>query len=263
MSAFAADRAKRSFSRSFQSYHARASEQARIAEDLARRLSERGAPTTFGRAFEIGCGTGHLTQALMRRFTIFSLTVNDLVPDARHVAKSVGARFLPGDARDVVWPERPDLIASASTIQWMDDPEALVRKAAQVLAPGGWLAVSGFGADQFRELRYPGSTAQAPGLCRPEALAAAIRSAGDGAFDILDTGQERRRLWFESPMHVLRHLRQTGVNAAASRVWTRAALERFGERYIQAFGDSGQVPLSYHPVLVVARKRAARGARFR
>ncbi|PWE32959.1 biotin synthase [Maritimibacter sp. 55A14] len=257
MNGFVARRAQRSFSRSFPSYHARACEQARIADDLARRLSELGAPETFGRAFEIGCGTGHLTQALLRRFTISSLTLNDLLPEAADVAHAAGARFLPGDARTVAWPDAPDLIASASTIQWLDDPQAFMKKAARCLAPGGWLAISGFGTDQFRELRDLGSTARAPGLCQPEAMAGAIRSGGGDALDVLDVRQEHRRMWFENPTQVLKHLRQTGVNATASRIWTRHTLKDFNERYVRTFGaSSGRVPLSYNPVLVIARKRA-------
>ena len=197
-----------------------------------------------------------MTHALLNRFSIASLTVNDLVPNACHLAESVGADFLEGDIRSVIWPKAPHLIASASTLQWMDAPEALLRKAAQTLAPGGWLAFSGFGPAQFNELRALGSTAQAPGLCLPEALAGAVQTAGAGRFEIADVGQDRRQLWFDSPIDVLRHLQQTGVNAVAANTWTRATLARFSARYIEAFGAPGGVPLTYHPIWIIAHKDA-------
>lgn len=255
MTACIAARAKRSFTRSFQSYHEGASEQARIAEALAQRLADLAGVKSFPSAFEIGCGTGHLSHALRRRFAIASLTLNDLVPHACHLAQSIGAHFLQGDVRNVVWPKAPHLIASASTLQWMEAPEALLHKTANTLAPGGWLAVSGFGPAQFHELRALGSSAQAPGLCLPEALAKAVQAA-DGSFDIADLGQERRQLWFDSPLDVLRHLQQTGVNAGATNIWTRATLARFTAQYSQAFGETKGVPLTYHPIWIIARKAA-------
>ncbi|MDO5758712.1 MAG: methyltransferase domain-containing protein [Rhodobacterales bacterium] len=253
MTASITERAERSFTRSFQSYHERASEQARIADLLAQRLSDLAPSKSFSSAFEIGCGTGHLTHALLRRFSIASLTVNDLVPNASRLAASLGARFLKGDIRDVVWPESPQLIASASSLQWLDAPEALLQKAATRLIPGGWLAFSSFGPAQFHELRCLGFSAQAPGLRWPEALAKAVQSTGSG-LDIADLVQERRQLWFESPLDVLRHLQQTGVNAAASRVWTRTTLAHFSDRYVQAFGTPRGVPLTYHPTWMIAHK---------
>jgi len=251
MTAMGTARVERSFSRSFASYHDTASQQSRIAGDLAARLARHGAPGMFRNGFEIGCGTGHLTRALCRRFSFARLSLNDLVPEAQATAAGFGARFLPGDAREITWPERPDLIASASVIQWMEHPQEFLARAGQALAPGGWLAISGFGPDQYRELADLGSGAHAPGLCHARALAAALPEG----FEILDAGEERRALWFDGPRDVLGHLRRTGVNGRAGDVWTRSRLARFCESYLRDFGKDGAVPLSYHPVWIIARKR--------
>ncbi len=256
MNAMLADRVERSFSRSFQSYHAAASQQQRIAQNLVHSMSGLGAPDTFANAFEIGCGTGHLTHALSKRFGISKLTVNDLMDEARHTAGEVSASFVHGDARKVEWPLSPDLIASASVIQWMEDPMALLRRAALALAPGGWVAVSGFGPDQYRELVQLGSTARAPGLCSARMLATALEAALPGGFDIIKADENRNSLWFETPRHVLRHLRETGVNGKASAIWTRARLSQFSADYLAEFGTKNGVSLTYHPVWIVARKRS-------
>ncbi|MEX0365062.1 MAG: methyltransferase [Ruegeria sp.] len=254
MNALTAERVQRSFARSFQSYHNGATQQARIAQLLARRLAHLGAPVRFAKAFEFGCGTGHLTHALCDRFRIASLTLNDLVPSAAQLANTLNAEFRPGDARIIDWPEAPDLIASASTLQWMEDPEALLARAAHALAPGGWLAVSSYGPAQYQELAALGSTAQAPGLCGPEALANALSATDAGWFEILEAKQRTHRLWFDTPRDVLRHLRHTGVNAGASRTWTRAGLARFCDNYTRTFERAGRVPLTHHPVWIIARK---------
>ena len=158
------DRVQRSFSRSFGTYHNSADQQARIADRLVQELRDCGAPREFNSALELGCGTGHLTQKLLSEFRFGALAINDLSPEARLTARTAGARFLSGDATRIKWPDQPGLIASASMIQWLRDPAAFLRKAAAALPPGGWLAVSGFGPEQYRELVQLGSSARAPGL---------------------------------------------------------------------------------------------------
>lgn len=251
-------RVERSFRRNFHSYHNSAAQQALIAQQLVVQLSVLCSESVFRNGFEIGCGTGHLTRALHGKFSFDALTLNDLVPEARATAKQWSADFLPGDARSIRWPDQPDLIASASTIQWMESPADFVQQAARALAPGGWLAISGFGPDQYHELATLGSTAQAPGLCQPADLLNAVHSAIPEGFDVLETGHDHQRLWFETPQQVLKHLRQTGVNAKSSQVWTRAALSAFCDAYVTANGSKRGVPLTYHPVWIVAHKRAAR-----
>ena len=246
-----AERVQRSFSRSFDTYHDTASQQAWIAEKLVDELSRHGAPGRFSSAFELGCGTGHLTRRLCRSFSFQGLSINDLAPQARATAGEAGAIFVAGDARHVVWPKNIDLIASASMIQWMDDPAQLLKKAASALAPGGWLAVSGFGPAQYRELTQIGTSARAPGLCRPEDLAAAVKDQ----LQVLGAGECLRQSYFASPRLVLEHLRKTGVNGRAKKTWTKSTLAQFTKDYIRHFETPDGVSLTYHPVWIVARKR--------
>ncbi|WP_341485691.1 methyltransferase domain-containing protein [Thioclava sp. GXIMD4215] len=250
MSALLSQRVQRSFSRSFHSYHEAACPQARIADLLVGALARAGAPARFGSVLELGCGTGHLTARLQRQFECPQMTLNDLSPAACQTARQYGATFLCGDALALDWPEVPSLIASASMIQWLPDPLALVRRAARALPEGGWLALSGFGPGHFRELSALGSQAQAPGLCPRHALAAAV--APD--LDVLACGEDLSPLYFPSPREVLRHLRRTGVNGQARQSWTRARLARFEAAYRQQFGTAQGVSLTYQAVWIVARK---------
>lgn len=246
-----ASRIARSFARSFDSYHNQAQTQVTVAQDLAAGLAGHGAPRQFHNGFEIGCGTGHLTQALRKRFTFATLTLNDLTPEAEATARAIGARFLPGDALTIDWPEAPDLIASASTIQWLADPAALITRAAGALAPGGWLALSGFGPDQYHELSALGSGAQAPGL---RSVANLAQAAHDAGLSVLEASDHHHKIWFKTPVEVLRHLRQTGVNSRASQVWSRTRLSQFCETYADRFGTDQGIPLTYHPTYLIARK---------
>ncbi len=250
MNAQLVDRVQRSFSRSFSTYHDSASQQARIADRLVRDLRGCGAPRRFASALEFGCGTGHLTQRLCEAFEFGGLTINDLSPEADETAATFEAEFLCGDAETVAWPDQPALIASASMIQWLPDPAAFLRRAANALAPGGWLAVSGFGPEQYRELVHIGSAAKAPGLRKPDDLVAAV----DGVLDIVATGESRQQMHFSSPRNVLKHLRRTGVNGRAQKVWTKSSLLEFTNAYVRQFGGDAGVPLTYHPIWIIARK---------
>ncbi|WP_298966643.1 methyltransferase domain-containing protein [uncultured Roseibium sp.] len=245
---------RNSFARSQDSYHDNAREQARIVQLLVDRMVSLGAPKTFGTVFEFGCGSGHLSQALVDQFGIASLFLNDLAYSTRLPALPVKASFRLGDVRKIDWPDSPSLIASASTIQWLADPQCLLQRAADALAPGGWLVVSGYGHSQFIELAQLGSTARAPGLCGSKDLARFLRTGFDNELEILEAREEINPVWFDTPLDVLRHLRRTGVNAPRSQVWTRAKLMRFCSDYIDRFSSNALVPLTYHPVWIIARK---------
>ncbi len=245
-------RIRRSFSRSFVTYHEHASQQRWIAGKLIEVMRANGAPDHFRSALELGCGTGHLTQQLRAYFGFDRLSVNDLSASAAETARIAGAEFICGDAMRIGWPHQPDLIASASMLQWLDEPSRLLRKSAAALAPGGWLAMSGFGPEQYRELVLIESAAsRAPGLSRAKDLAAAL---GDD-IEILASGEAVRKMRFPTPLDVLEHLRHTGVNGRARRVWTRGRFLRFSLDYKRYFGNSAGVSLTYHPVWIIARKR--------
>jgi len=244
------DRVRRSFGRSFGSYHDAAAQQVWVANRLVAALREAGAPIHFERAFEFGCGTGHLTRAMTQSFAFDHLTLNDLTPEAQVTADAHGAAFLAGDVETLSWPAPLNLVVSGSTIQWLEDPSRVLRKAAATLAPGGWLAVSGFGPDQYRELSELGSKARAPGLRGPEVLAEAISDQ----LEVVAIGEDHRYQQFANPVEVLRHLRRTGVNARAQEAWSKSRLARFSAEYEAAFGGDDGVSLTYHPVWIIARR---------
>lgn len=246
----AAARVGHSFTRSFDSYHAAAQQQAAIAARLVDELCSAQAPNQFRSVVELGCGTGHLTHRLRDTFKIDALTLNDLSPQAQATADTYTARFLAGDVTQIALPRNADLLASASMIQWLPDPGAFLRRAASHLAPGGWLAVSGFGPQQYRELAELGSTAKAPGLCTPEEL----REALSGYLNVMAVGESVLQSTFETPQKVLKHLRKTGVNGRAGKRWTKANLAQFVHGYERLFSNPSGVTLTYHPVWIIARK---------
>ncbi|WP_170475936.1 methyltransferase domain-containing protein [Ruegeria arenilitoris] len=250
MTAQLVDRVRRSFSRSFSSYHETANQQAGIADRLIQDLHDSGAPQHFSSALELGCGTGHLTQLLRAEFELGALTLNDLAPEAQQTAEAFNAGFICGDAVEIEWPRHPDLIASSSMIQWLPDPVKLLHRAVSALAPGGWLAVSGFGDGQYRELVRIGSSSGAPGLCSARELAAAVQND----LEVVKIEESVQQARFPSARHVLDYLRKTGVNGRTQKNWTKSRLTQFIDDYTQTYKDQAGLPLTYHAVWIIARK---------
>jgi ubiquinone/menaquinone biosynthesis C-methylase UbiE len=112
-------------------------------------------PLTGGRLLDVACGPGDLTAAAARRGAMaqgldFAPTMVDLARE-RHpgVAFSAGdAHALPFDAGTF------DAVACAFGLLHLADPDAALREARRVLAPGGRLAFTVWCA------RRPGSASR-------------------------------------------------------------------------------------------------------
>ncbi|SHG82505.1 methyltransferase domain-containing protein [Cognatishimia maritima] len=239
---------QQSFRRGLASYHETASQQADIAERLCTLLRPI-APPTLLKVFEFGMGTGHLTLPLTRSFNIAALTVNDLVPECAAYAPE-SSHFVPGPIEAVELPSSLDLICSASTVQWIDDLPGTIARLTDALTEGGLLALSGFGTAQFHELRALGSTAAAPSYVDAEGWRAILPSN----MTVKHLSQARKVNWFPTALALLKHLRGTGVNGAASQSWSASDLKRFEKDYWQRFGTPRGLPLTYDPVWIIAQK---------
>lgn len=101
---------------------------------------------------EIGCGTGQLTEALVRAG--FRVTASDIgaamIACARQRPGCASVRFEVGAFEDLVADESAfDLVISSAAFHWID-PEVAFAKSARLLRAGGWLALLGT-ADRYDE----------------------------------------------------------------------------------------------------------------
>jgi len=250
------NRVRQSFRRGLPSYHHAAVAQAQIAATLVQALRTAGAPARFGQVLEFGCGTGHLTTQLLQHFTLDHLTLNDLVPDCAAALHPIlkqhspGVTFQVGPIETLPLPPALDLIVSASTVQWVQQPADLIGRLTQHLAPGGWLALSGFGRAHFSELQALGGMATAPSYLDPHdwrhILPAGLHIGALYSKTII--------LQFTDTLDLLRHLRLTGVNVSARNHWTRASLASFDLRLRAGLPQGAPLTLSYQPVFLIACK---------
>ncbi len=73
-------------------------------------------------------------------------------------------------------------------------------------------------------------------------------------YRVLFSTEEERRLYFDNPTEVLRHLRLTGVNGLKKQKWTKRDLTDFVNNYNNQFASNGKVSLTYRPTYFVAQR---------
>ena len=141
-----------SFGEAAGSYDAVSEVQALVARRLAARISH----ASPERILDIGAGTGHLAQALARRWPGATITLADLAPPMLAVARAKlpEALLIAADAEAPPFAENKfDVAASNLALQWSDDLPGTLRGLARLLRPGGRLAVTTLLAGTWAEWR--------------------------------------------------------------------------------------------------------------
>jgi malonyl-ACP O-methyltransferase BioC len=244
------------FAKSLLTYHHHASVQKQMAEMLVSlALPHLHSCETV---FEVGCGSGLLTSQVLEHTHPANLIVNDLVGDVAAGIEEllrnypgVKFSFVYGDAEVLAFPEVCNVIWSGAVLQWFHRPDLFFRKAAQSLSDDGIIAFSTFGPDNFHEV----VTTTGSGL-QYQTMADTTELLKDD-FEILESVQYRKTIWFEQPIDVLRHIKATGVGGVSKQMWCKRQLNDFVDAYQQFFVAGKGYALTYHPVLVVGRKKAA------
>ena len=249
-------RVQQNFQRGFRKYNDNAYVQKHIAARLIDLFAQTTSLSSFQSVLEIGCGTGFLTQELVQRLSVDHWTINDLVNESRvhidPILNSSAWDFLPGAIETIQFPKKYDLIASSSAIQWIADTPALLKCLSDSLNPGGWLILSSFGPEHFRELQ----TFDTKPCLMSYIVCDDWRTMLSNDFDQIHIDQEMQVAKFGSVRNLLMHLRNTGVNANAQHQWSRQRLAAFELEYTRRFSDRDQnVCLTYAPVYIIAQKQ--------
>ncbi len=96
-----------------------------------------------GRVYDLGCGTGTLTNALLQRWPGAAVTGIDSSPDmlAKAEADFPDMTWIEADAATWLPESPPDVIYSNAALHWVADHPRLFPRLFASLAPGGILAV--------------------------------------------------------------------------------------------------------------------------
>ncbi|PXY27662.1 trans-aconitate 2-methyltransferase [Prauserella muralis] len=93
------------------------------------------------RVVDLGCGPGNLTLTLRKRWPNATVEALDSSPDMVAAAREAGVDARVADVRD--WEPGPDtdVVVSNAVLQWVPGHAGLLRRWAERLRPGAWLAV--------------------------------------------------------------------------------------------------------------------------
>lgn len=164
---FDARQVRRAFSRAAESYESAAALQREVESRLLESLDylDDRQPALV---LDVGCGPGHATWAMQRRWPKAQVLGIDLaLPMLAHARELGGTRplaerlpwkrtpsWLCADARALPLPDASvDVLFSNLCVQWIEDLPELFAGFRRLLKPDGLLLLSTFGADTLIELR--------------------------------------------------------------------------------------------------------------
>lgn len=240
------------FSKAIGTYTQEANIQQQIAEKMIQLLQQHLPPTPLEKVVEFGCGTGNYSRLIYRTLQPKQLLLNDICQEMQTCCEdllSQGVEFLTGDAETLMFPKGTELITSCSTLQWFENPDIFFHHCSNYLSKNGYFAFTTFGQENLKEIR------SVTGCGLPYRSLHALKSSLSSTYDIIYAEEELLARNFSTPLQVLYHLKETGVTGIGKHHWTRRELNRFCEDYPRQSGNSHSVPLTYHPIYIIAKKK--------
>jgi len=255
-------RVRASFDRAARSYDAAAVLQKEVRQRMFDRLDL--VKISPERILDAGCGTGHASQSLAKRFPASKIVSLDIAMGMLQQTlqmRPVLQRLLGLSKQSLLCADIENLpIASSSlqlvwsnlAIQWCNDLDATFSEMHRVLQPEGLVMFSTFGPDTLKELRAAASVdAEHVHVSRfidMHDIGDALVRAGFTA-PVLDV--ERFTLTYDDVMGVMRDLKAIGAhNATAGRnrgLLGRGFLQQLTTNY-ESFRQDGKLPATYEVV---------------
>ncbi|MCQ2228264.1 MAG: methyltransferase domain-containing protein [Bacteroidales bacterium] len=238
------------FGRSAATYDSASVAQQRAARLLADGLCRLCSPGAS--VFEVGCGTGSLTRMLINGMMPHLYIANDISDGMlARLASSTADNLLStlhGDAERLSWPSPVDVVVSASSVQWFDNPLCFVDKSYECLSDNGLMGVATYGPQTFCELQALG----VPGLHYPtiDEWTSRIKAVG---LTLLSADNHSVVLHYPSALEVMRDLQRAGVTSSEHQL-KPGSMRTLMSRYERMFSDDMGVSLTYDIYIFIARK---------
>jgi malonyl-CoA O-methyltransferase len=259
-------RVRRSFERASASYDRAAVLQADVRRRLLARLEY--VRLTPALIIDAGCGTGHASRELKRRYPRAQVVALDMAPGMLRAAAHQRGWFrrferVCADAlRMPLADGSVDLLYSNLMLQWCDDLDALFAEFQRVLKPRGLLTFSTFGPDTLKELRAAWASVDGHThvhrFLDMHDIGDALMRAGLSE-PVLDV--EPFTLTYESTLALMGDLKAIGAhNAAVGRppgLTGRGRLSAMSAAY-ERYRAAGRLPASYEVIYGQAWGQAVR-----
>lgn len=236
---------KKRFEKSLLSYDENAIVQKMMASKLISLLPQ----TDFNSIFEIGCATGILTKEIKNHTEFNIYCANDIVENSKDFITKIipESTFISGDIEEIKLTEKYDLIISNACLQWCNNIESTLEKLMNSLTKNGILLISIFGNENLKEIKD-------------------IFNIENQNYDIenlkkflskynFQLQEEYHQLEFTSLTEILKHLKNTGVNAIREIKLTKTKLKELEHKYAEKYTVNNSVILTYNPVYLIIKKK--------
>ena len=257
---------QRNFSRRGATYDRYARVQPWMAAELLRGCRE--ALVRARTVFEVGCGTGYLTQCLRQANPTATLVALDLDRSLLKIARQrlagdTDIHFVAADG-EAFSGGRYDLIIANSVFQWFSRPRETLQEYYRVLRPGGCLAFSALGPNTFRELdsAFRQAAGDPPWPESPGVVALSFSSPwkwqrflGQAGFQEVIVQREEYTENYATVQDFLRALQGTGATNPVPRPLSPRLFRHMAAIYHQAFEVDGCIPVTYEVIWAWAQKR--------
>ena len=251
----------KSFSRAAKTYSDSAVAQSSFADSLVTLVKHITYPRKI---FEIGCGSGVMTEMLAKAFPGASILAADISSEMVNVARerlgnNPNVTFEVADLEKLVPAEYFDLIISNAMLHWVDDVHGLIEHLAPTIRRGGYFACASMIPGTLRELEKSRAIS-APNKYSPwpyhstGKLLEAVRLSN---LSLVDAYKIDYSVEYPLAKDVISSLRNTGVtnwpsNKERSPLLSRSEVRSLPQNYPQ--NNKGAYTASYRSAVVVARQ---------
>ncbi|MGV8074752.1 MAG: methyltransferase domain-containing protein [Syntrophobacteraceae bacterium] len=245
-----------------QTYDELSEVQRTVAERLMERLEDKEG---MDRILEIGCGTGTLTELLLRHFPhaeIHAVDIAEAMVEQARKRPMDGSRvrWHVADAREFRSNEQFPLIISSSALHWMTPVFRTIKRLHGLLKAGGQLASALMVAGTFEELhaaRLFAAPAKPARINLPQ-VEELLDSIEESGLTLLESREETLQAKYDSAADFLRSIHQQGVTGTENSLGgllNRTELHKLMNYYDRRFSTtSGGVFATYRVLYVRAVK---------
>lgn len=235
---------KNQFQKSIDTYNENAIAQKLMAEKLVTEIVK--IKCEFDNILELGCGSGLLTKEISKTIKFNNYFANDLVEKSKSYVQKIipDTIFYCGNAQKINPAQKMDLIISNAMFQWFKTINTNNYK--KMLNHGGILAFTSFSPENYREIR------ELTGLSLDYKTIDELQQIFEKDFEIIHKEEFTYVMKFSTPLELLAHMKNTGVNSLTTQHWTFKEVKNFCDNYSQKFPE---ITLTYAPIIFICKKK--------
>lgn len=140
-----------------------------------------------------------------------------------------------------------DLIISNAMFQWFENLDKAISIIKLSLNKNGIIAFTTFSPENFKEIT------EITGLSLQYKTQKEIEHIlSNQGFEILYSETFYEEIEFKTPLELLAHMKNTGVNSLSEKTWTVKKVKDFCDKFTKKYPKT---KLTYSPIIVIARAK--------